>query len=64
MLLENFSNSRVARLYVMDYGLFQVHSNGRIIGLDRVGESAPAGELFEHFGFSTENVVKVAKELL
>ncbi|MDX1404560.1 MAG: N-acyl homoserine lactonase family protein [Woeseiaceae bacterium] len=33
MLLESFRNSRVARLYVMDYGLFQVHSNGRIIGL-------------------------------
>jgi transketolase len=37
---------------------------GRIVGLDRFGESAPAGELFEHFGFSTENVVKVAKEIL
>jgi transketolase len=37
---------------------------GRVIGLDRFGESAPAGELFEHFGFSTDNVVKVAKEIL
>ena len=37
---------------------------GRIIGLDRFGESAPAGELFEHFGFSVDNVVAVAKELL
>ena len=25
---------------------------GRVIGIDRFGESAPAGELFEHFGFS------------
>lgn len=33
MLIESFRNSRVAKLYVMDYGLFQVHSNGRIIGL-------------------------------
>ena len=33
MLIESFRNSRVARLYVMDYGLFQVHSNGRVIGL-------------------------------
>ena len=33
MLIEGFRNSRVARLYVMDYGLFRVHSNGRIIGL-------------------------------
>ena len=38
--------------------------SGRIVGLDRFGESAPAGELFEHFGFSTANVIKVAKELL
>ncbi len=37
---------------------------GRIIGLDRFGESAPADELFEHFGFSTENVVTVAKDVL
>jgi len=38
--------------------------NGRVIGLDRFGESAPAGELFEHFGFSTANVVSVAKDVL
>jgi len=37
---------------------------GRIIGLDRFGESAPADELFEHFGFSTDNVVAVARELI
>ena len=37
---------------------------GRVIGLDRFGESAPANELFEHFGFSTENVVAVARELI
>ncbi|MBU2678275.1 MAG: transketolase [Gammaproteobacteria bacterium] len=39
-------------------------AQGRVIGLDRFGESAPAGELFEHFGFTTDNVVAVAKELL
>ena len=38
--------------------------SGRIIGLDRFGESAPAEELFEHFGFSTSNVVAVAKNVL
>jgi transketolase len=37
---------------------------GRVIGLDRFGESAPANELFEHFGFTTGNVVKVAKDVL
>jgi transketolase len=37
---------------------------GRVIGLDRFGESAPAGELFEHFGFSTNNVVATVKEII
>lgn len=37
---------------------------GRVVGLDRFGESAPADQLFEHFGFSTANVIKVAKQLL
>ena len=37
---------------------------GRVIGLDRFGESAPANELFEHFGFSASNVVAIARELL
>jgi transketolase len=37
---------------------------GRVIGIDRYGESAPAGQLFEHFGFSTDNVVRVARELI
>jgi transketolase len=41
-----------------------VGMHGRVIGLDRFGESAPANELFEHFGFTTDNVVAVVKDLL
>ena len=41
-----------------------VGHGGRIVGLDRFGASAPAGKLFEHFGFSVDNVLKVARELL
>jgi transketolase len=41
-----------------------VGRSGRIIGLDRFGMSAPASELFEHFGFSVDNVLKIARELL
>ena len=41
-----------------------VGTHGRVIGLDRFGESAPANELFEHFGFTTDNVVAVVKDLL
>jgi transketolase len=37
---------------------------GRIIGLDVFGKSAPANDLFQHFGFTPERVVKAALELL
>jgi len=36
---------------------------GKVIGLDRFGESAPAGELFKEFGFTVENVVKTVEGL-
>ena len=35
-----------------------------ILGLDTFGESAPAKDNFTHFGFTKENVLKIAKELL
>ena len=37
---------------------------GRVIGLDRFGESAPAEQLFPYFGFTIENVVKAVEEIL
>jgi len=37
---------------------------GRVIGIDSFGASAPADELFKHFGFSVENVLQVARETL
>jgi len=38
--------------------------DGRVIGMTTFGESAPAGQLFEEFGFTIDNVVAVASELL
>ena len=37
---------------------------GDIIGLDRYGLSAPSSELFERFGFTKDNILKRALELL
>ncbi len=37
---------------------------GAVVGLDRFGESAPAGDLFKHFGFTPENVAKTVKSIL
>jgi transketolase len=38
--------------------------DGAVVGLDRFGESAPAGDLFKHFGFTPENVSKAVRSLL
>ncbi len=38
--------------------------NGKVIGLDRFGESAPAGQLFKEFGFTVDNVVKAVESLI
>ncbi len=40
-----------------------VGSSGKIIGLDRFGESAPAEDLFKLFGFTVENIVKTVEEM-
>ena len=37
---------------------------GAVIGLDRYGESAPAGQLFKEFGFTAGNVVKAVEQLI
>jgi len=32
--------------------------------MDCFGMSAPASQLFEHFGFSVDNVVEIARQVL
>ena len=41
-----------------------VGDNGRIIGMHSFGTSAPVDVIFKHFGFTVENVVTTAKEIL
>ena len=38
--------------------------DGAVVGMDCFGESAPAPELFKHFGFTAENVVAAVKKVL
>ena len=38
--------------------------DGRIVGMTSFGESAPAGALFEHFGFTVDNVVAAVEDVL
>ncbi|MFL5681456.1 MAG: transketolase [Chloroflexota bacterium] len=37
---------------------------GAIIGLDHFGASAPAATIFEHFGFTTDRVVDIARQVV
>ena len=49
---------------IADFWYKYVGSNGRIVGMNSFGESAPADQLFKVFGFTVENVVAKAKEIL
>lgn len=47
-----------------DYWYKYVGLEGRIIGMTTFGESAPAAQLFEEFGFTVENILETAADLL
>ncbi|MDP7439557.1 MAG: transketolase [SAR324 cluster bacterium] len=38
--------------------------NGKFVGMSTFGTSAPANELYEHFGITTQNVVNAAKNIV
>ncbi|MGB5444388.1 MAG: transketolase [Psychromonas sp.] len=49
---------------IADYWYKYVGLNGKVIGMTSFGESAPADQLFELFGFTVKNIVQNAQELL
>ena len=49
---------------VTDYWRKYVGLEGVVVGIDRFGESAPAGDLFKFFGFTPENVAKAVRSIL
>ncbi|MGX2030759.1 MULTISPECIES: transketolase [Methylocaldum] len=66
---ESVLPSAVTKRVVVEAGVSDgwfkyVGLNGKIVGLDRFGESAPAGLLFKEFGFTVENVVKQVESIL
>lgn len=48
----------------VDYWHKYVGLDGRIVGMSTFGESAPANELFEQFGFTVANVAAVVSEVM
>ncbi len=49
---------------VSDYWRKYVGLQGAVVGIDRFGESAPAPDLFKHFGFTPEKVAEAVKRVL
>ena len=49
---------------VTDFWYKYVGLEGAVVGIDTFGESAPAGVLFKHFGFTPENVAAKVKSVL
>jgi transketolase len=49
---------------VSDFWYKYVGLDGAVVGIDTFGESAPAGVLFKHFGFTVDNVVAKVKSVL
>jgi transketolase len=63
-VLPSSVTARVAVEAAVSDGWYKyVGLNGKVIGVNRFGESAPAGELFKEFGFTAENVAAAINEV-
>ncbi len=64
-VLPNAVRKRVAVEALSDFGWYKyVGLDGRVIAMESFGASGPAATLFEHFGFTVDNVVKTVKEVI
>ena len=64
-VLPNGVRKRVAVEALSDFGWYKyVGLDDRVIAMEGFGASGPAATLFEHFGFTVDNVVKTVKEVV
>jgi transketolase len=49
---------------VTDFWWKYVRSSGAVLGVDRFGESAPAGAVYKHFGLTAEAIVQTVKQVV
>ncbi|MGE5713333.1 MAG: transketolase [Betaproteobacteria bacterium] len=49
---------------VTDFWWKYVRADGAVIGVDRFGDSAPAADVFKHFGFTVDNVVATVNAVI
>ena len=64
-VLPKAVRKRVAVEALSDFGWYKyVGLDGKVIAMEGFGASGPAATLFEHFGFTVDNVVKTVKEVV
>ena len=64
-VLPSDVRSRVAvEAGIADFWYKFVGLDGKVIGMTTFGESAPAKDLFNHFGITTDKVVEAVKSLI
>ena len=63
VLPSNVTKRVAVEAAISDYWYKYVGLQGAVIGMTTFGESAPAGQLFEHFGFTVANVVDTVNKL-
>jgi len=64
-VLPSAVTARVAVEAAVTEGWYKyVGLNGKVVGIDRFGESAPAPVLFKEFGFTVENVVEALNSVI
>jgi transketolase len=49
---------------IADYWRKYVGLEGAVVGMTTFGESAPADDLFKHFGFTVDNVMEAVKSII
>lgn len=62
-VLPKAVTARVAIEAACTDGWYKYVGTGKVVGIDRFGESAPAGELFKEFGFTAENLGSAIDEV-
>lgn len=63
VLPSDVRNRVAVEAAIKDFWYKYVGMDGAIVGMESFGESAPAGDLFKHFGITTEAVVDAVKQM-
>jgi transketolase len=65
MVLPPSCRKRIAvEAGIPDYWSKYVGLDGKVLGVSTFGESAPAGDVYKHFGLTAEGLINMVKSIL